>query len=98
METVTRRVNRHSVSVNVTREGGIVAFEGQVARSERELGSSEVGGDHDLLDGRAVATHVVGRVVDDVVIGAGAGERRALDIHVAQLAVVGGRGQPMLFR
>ena len=93
MESIARRVLRNGITVDVSGQGGVAALEGQVAGGEREFGGRAVRRHHNLLDRSAVATHIVGRVVDDVVIGASTGERRAIDIHVAQLAVVRGRGQ-----
>ena len=98
MHAVSRRELRHGVELaelvlHRAGQAGVAALEGVVRGRERELGRGLVDHHHDLLERVAVAAHVVGGVVDDVVIPATGGERGALHVHVAQLTVVGGRDE-----
>ena len=75
--------------LDISRQAGIAALEGVIGRSQGPLCRSAVGHHHDLLEGGTVAAHVIGGVVDDVVIPASCRERGAFGIHMAQLTVVG---------
>ena len=94
VETVARHIHRNCVSVDITREGSITALQRQISGCQSEHRSCLVNRHHNLLDGGAVAAHIISGVVNDVVVGTGAGERRALNVHMAHLTVISNRSQP----
>ncbi len=93
VESITRCIDRNRIAVHVACEGGIIALHCQIGWSQSELGGCEVRRHHDLLNRCAVTAHVIGRIVDDVIVGASARKRGAIDVHMAQLAVISSRSQ-----